>query len=91
MFNLQPGEQVLLRQFVPGKGLSKATGPHTYLRAVNKSGAEIMTQKGKVIRAALVNLKPYRAPVTGEVKVVQRSPALFDSSEDESSVSSGSE
>ena len=73
IFNLQPGDQVLLKQYVPGKGLAKATGPHTYLRAINKSGAEILTDKGKVLRAAVVNLKPFRAELKGTVKIVQKS------------------
>ena len=58
-----------MRQFIPGKGLAKATGPHTYLRSINKSGAEVLTYKGKVVRAALINLKPYHPVISGEVKV----------------------
>lgn len=54
-----------MRQFVPGKNLVKATGPYTFLRTLNASGAEVLNSKGKVIKVAVSNLKPFRPPIEG--------------------------
>ncbi len=47
----------------------KAVGPYKFLRAIKGSGAEVLTSKGKIIKAAMANLKPYYPPVTGERQV----------------------
>jgi hypothetical protein len=60
----------------------RATGPFKYLRSINKSGAELLNGKGKVIRAAVSNMKPFRPPIEGEVEVEEKD---HDGSDDSSS------
>jgi hypothetical protein len=89
VFNLVPGDAVLVREYIPGKMRLKAVGPYRFLRAIKGSGAEVMTAKGKIIRAAMANLKPYHPPITGERMVTTRSvtrareAAMFDSSSED--------
>ncbi len=90
VFNLQPGDPVLVREYLPGKMRLKAVGPYKFLRAIKNSGAEVLTNKGRIVRVAMANLKPYRPPVTGERMVVEKPPpsreksaAMFDSSSEE--------
>ena len=63
---------MLVREFIPGKNRLKAKGPYTLLRNIKRSGAEVITPKGKVKRVAISNLKPYRPPITGEARVTTR-------------------
>ncbi len=84
-FELQPGDPVLVREFIPGKNKLKAKGPYTLLQKIRGSGAEVISAKGKTKRVAISNLKPYRPPITGEVRVTtraqaRRTRAQFDSS-----------
>lgn len=90
VFNLQPGDPVLVREYLPGKMRLKAIGPYKFLRAIRNSGAEVLTAKGRIIRVAMANLKPYHPPVTGERVAVEKprasrdkSAAMFDSSSEE--------
>ncbi len=71
-FELQPGDPVLVREFIPGKNKLKARGPYTLLQKIRGSGAEVISAKGKTKRVAISNLKPYRPPITGEVRVTTR-------------------
>lgn len=69
-FTPAPGDKVLLKQLIPGKGLLRATGPYTVLRLIAKgAGAEIVNSKGRIVRVAKCNLRPFRAPAveTGQV------------------------
>jgi hypothetical protein len=63
-FHLDPGDKVLVRQYTPGKNLPKAVGPWVYLGDIGRggSGAEVLNTKGKVIKVAKANLRPYFAP-----------------------------
>lgn len=70
VFDLTPGDPVLVREFMPGKMRLKAVGPYKFVRRVKGSGAEVLTRKGKMIRVAMANLKPYHPPVTGVREVV---------------------
>jgi hypothetical protein len=74
-FNLQPGDPVLVREFVPGKNKQKARGPMKFVRRIKDSGAEVTTAKGKLKRVAISNLKPYRPPITGKARMVTRAQA----------------
>jgi hypothetical protein len=69
-FSPAPGDQVLLKQLVPGKGLLRATGPYTVLRLVARgAGAEIINSKGRIVTVAKCNLRPFRAPAVETVTV----------------------
>ena len=57
---------------MPGKMTLKSVGPYKFLRAIRGSGAEVLTKKGKLMKVALANLKPYRPPITGESQVVMQ-------------------
>lgn len=55
-FTLEPGQKVLLRQYIPGKNRLRAVGPLVFLRHMGAGGAEILGSRGKAIRVALANL-----------------------------------
>ncbi len=81
---------MLVKEYLPGKMRLKAVGPYKFLRTIKNSGAEVLTTKGRIVRVAMANLKPYRPPVTGERIVVEepradreKSAAMFDSSIEE--------
>ncbi len=60
-----------MKQMIPGKNLQRAVGPLTYLRdKVGGQGAELLTQKGKLIVAAKANLRPFKAPLGRTMEVV---------------------
>ncbi len=89
VFDLQPGDPVLVREYQPGKMRLKAVGPYQFLRKIEGSGAEVLSRKGRVQRVAMANLKPHHAPITGERQVVTRQQDrarcadMFDSSSEE--------
>jgi hypothetical protein len=98
VFDLEPGQDVLVREYIPGKMRLRATGPFKFLRVIKGSGAEVINRKGRIMRVAMANLKPYRPPVTGERLVVsevpkpkQRSVAMFDSSSEDDWATEGSD
>ena len=56
---------------IPGKNLQRAVGPLTYLRdKVGGQGAELLTQKGKLVVAAKANLRPFRAPLGRAIEIL---------------------
>jgi hypothetical protein len=88
VFDLQPGQSVLVREYQPGKMRLKAVGPYRFLRKLQGNGAEVLNRKGRILKVAMSNLKPYHAPVLGERAVVTqpakgRSPDMFDSSSED--------
>ncbi len=69
-FMPSPGDKVLLKQLIPGKGLLRATGPYTVLRLVARGkGVEIINNKGRLVVVAKSNLRPFRAPIVESVAV----------------------
>jgi hypothetical protein len=55
----------------------RALGPYTYLRSlgISGSGAEVLNSKGKAIRVAKSNLRPFHSPL--EATVVVESKRMF--------------
>lgn len=66
----QPGDKVMLKQLIPHKNQLRATGPYVVLRSIARgAGCEIINSKGRVIKAAKCNLRPYLAPAVDTVQV----------------------
>ena len=68
-FELVPGQQVLLRQRLPGKLRTKCDGPFVFLRSVcpNSAALELLGSNGKVRIASVGNVVPYRGSADREV------------------------
>ena len=53
VFNLQPGDPELVREYLPGKMRLKTVGAYKFLHTIKGSGAEVLTGKGRIVQVAI--------------------------------------